>query len=113
MQSKKPAPTILCHFIPDGPTTTLAGGITANGGQSCKAAAAIRPLQYQKSLRLRRARRLLIAKQDASRAGHTVGYESASQFSREYAKLFGASPAPDNVRLCGDGAALAAIASAA
>jgi len=33
MQSKKPTPTVLRHFISDGPVTTLAGGITANGGQ--------------------------------------------------------------------------------
>ena len=43
------------------------------------------PFRYQKSLRLQQARRLLIADEDASRAGYAVGYESASQFSREYA----------------------------
>jgi transcriptional regulator GlxA family with amidase domain len=70
------------------------------------AATAMSPLQYQKSLRLQQARRLLIANEDASRAGYAVGYESASQFSREYGRLFGAPPARDAVRLRGDGATL-------
>jgi AraC-like DNA-binding protein len=65
------------------------------------------PLQFQKSLRLQQARRLLIADHDASRAGYAVGYESASQFSREYARLFGVPPARDAQRLRGDPAALA------
>ena len=65
---------------------------------------AMSPLQYQKCLRLQAARRLLIANQDAARAGFAVGYESASQFSREYSRLFGASPARDAMRLRGEGA---------
>jgi AraC-like DNA-binding protein len=60
-------------------------------------------LQYQKHLRLQQARRLLIANQDASQAGYAVGYESASQFSREYARAFGASPARDAMRLRTEG----------
>jgi AraC-like DNA-binding protein len=66
-----------------------------------KAATAMSPLQYQKSLRLQQARLLLIADEDAARAGYAVGYESASQFSREYARLFGAPPARDAQRLRG------------
>jgi AraC-like DNA-binding protein len=58
------------------------------------------PLQYQKQLRLQEARRLLLAQTvDAATAGHTVGYESPSQFSREYKRLFGASPLHDAARL--------------
>ena len=57
------------------------------------------PLQYQKTLRLQAARRLLTASADATRAAYAVGYESTSQFSREYARLFGAPPARDAERL--------------
>jgi AraC-like DNA-binding protein len=82
----------------------LAGMSAASFHRHFKAATAMSPLQYQKSLRLQQARRPLIANEDASRAGYAVGYESASQFSREYARLFGAPPARDAVRLRGDGA---------
>src|ERR1700712_3494167 len=58
-----------------------------------KAVTAMSPLQYQKQLRLQEARRLmLIDMTDAATAAHRVGYESASQFSREYSRLFGAPP---------------------
>ena len=51
------------------------------------------PLQYQKQLRLHQARRLMLGDGlDAAAAGHRVGYESPSQFSREYRRLFGAPP---------------------
>jgi len=63
-----------------------------------KAATAISPLDYQKTLRLQAARRLLLAKTSASQAAFKVGYESASQFSREYARLFGAPPMKDITR---------------
>ena len=66
-----------------------------------KAATAMSPLQYQKTLRLHAARRLLVASNDASRAAYSVGYESASQFSREYARMFGAPPSRDAERLRG------------
>ena len=71
-----------------------------------KAVTAMSPLQYQKRLRLQHARRLLITNEDAARAGYAVGYESASQFSREYSRLFGASPARDALRLQQSGASL-------
>ena len=49
------------------------------------------PLQYQKWLRLNEARRLMLNEGfDAASVAFKVGYESASQFSREYARLFGA-----------------------
>jgi AraC-like DNA-binding protein len=58
------------------------------------------PLQYQKQLRLAEARRLMLAEHlDASTAAYRVGYESASQFSREYARQFGAPPMRDMAEL--------------
>lgn len=54
------------------------------------------PLQYQKQLRLQEARRLMLAEDmDATRAAFQVGYESSSQFSREYSRFFGAPPLRD------------------
>ena len=61
---------------------------------------AMSPLQYQKQLRLQEARRLILLQgSDAATAGHQVGYESPSQFSREYSRLFGAPPLRDANRL--------------
>lgn len=61
--------------------------------QHFKAVTAVSPLQFQKQLRLHEARRLMLAEGlDAVVACHRVGYESASQFSREYKRLFGAPP---------------------
>ena len=57
---------------------------------------AMTPLQYQKQLRLQEARRLMLAEdEDAASAAHRVGYESPSQFSREYRRLFGVPPGRD------------------
>lgn len=57
---------------------------------------AMSPLQYQKWLRLNEARRLMLSDgADAATAAFGVGYESPSQFSREYARLFGAPPRRD------------------
>lgn len=68
--------------------------------QHFKAMTAMTPLQYQKQIRLQEARRLmLIETLDAASAGHRVGYESASQFNREYRRLFGAPPMKDIARL--------------
>ena len=54
------------------------------------------PLQYQKWLRLNEARRLMLSDgAEAATAAFSVGYESPSQFSREYARLFGAPPRRD------------------
>ena len=53
-------------------------------------------LQYQKRLRLQEARRLMLGEGlEAAAAGFRVGYESPSQFSREYRRLFGAPPRRD------------------
>ncbi|MDC0723147.1 AraC family transcriptional regulator [Nannocystis bainbridge] len=65
-----------------------------------KAVTAMSPLQYQKQLRLQEARRLMFSEAlDATSAAFRVGYESASQFSREYTRLFGDPPARDLRRL--------------
>jgi AraC-like DNA-binding protein len=65
-----------------------------------KSVTAMSPLQYQKQLRLQEARRLLLTDTvDAATAGHRVGYESPSQFSREYRRAFGVPPATDTRNL--------------
>ncbi len=61
---------------------------------------AMSPLQFQKSLRLNEARRLMLTERlDATTAAFQVGYESASQFSREYSRFFGAPPLRDITNL--------------
>jgi len=77
----------------------ISGMSTPTFHRHFRAATAMSPLQYQKALRLQEARRRLIAGADASSAAYAVGYESASQFSREYARMFGAPPARDAARL--------------
>lgn len=67
-----------------------------------KAVTAMSPLQYQKRIRLQEARYRLLAQQaDVTHIGFAVGYESPSQFSREYSRLFGAPPGRDAARLRG------------
>jgi AraC-like DNA-binding protein len=74
--------------------------------QHFRAIAGMSPLQYQKQLRLQEARQLMLnEKLDASVAGTRVGYESVSQFSREYSRLFGAPPQRDMRRMRLGGAA--------
>lgn len=61
---------------------------------------ALSPLQYQKQLRLQEARRLMLAERmDAANAAFQVGYESPSQFNREYNRMFGAPPLRDISKL--------------
>ncbi|MGE5649297.1 MAG: AraC family transcriptional regulator N-terminal domain-containing protein [Bacillota bacterium] len=78
---------------------------------------AMSPLQFQKWLRLNEARRLMLADHlDASTAAFQVGYESPSQFSREYSRLFGTPPRRDidNLRRLSDtGTGMAPLQSAA
>jgi AraC-like DNA-binding protein len=65
-----------------------------------RAATAMSPLQYQKQIRLQEARSRLMARaDDVARVGFSVGYDSPSQFSREYARLFGAPPSRDTAAL--------------
>jgi len=71
-----------------------------------RAMTAMSPLQYRKTLRLNGARRLmLMERQDAATAAFRVGYESPSQFSREYIRVFGAPPLRDVTKLRQAGAA--------
>ena len=73
--------------------------------QHFKTYTSMSPLQFQKTLRLQEARRLMLATGiDASAAGMKVGYLSASQFSREYARHFGSAPTRDMSRLREGGA---------
>ena len=60
-----------------------------------RALTAMSPLQYQKQLRLQAAREKMIGGMDATAAAYAVGYESVSQFNREYARLFGQPPLRD------------------
>jgi len=65
-----------------------------------KAVTALSPLQYQKQIRLLQARSLLItAGYSVTSAAHEVGYESPTQFGREYARTFGMPPAKDATRI--------------
>ena len=65
-----------------------------------KAVTSISPLQYQKQLKLLKARQLMLADNaDAASTAYQVGYESPSQFSRESSRMFGAPPIKDIERL--------------
>ncbi|PLX36390.1 MAG: AraC family transcriptional regulator CmrA [Hyphomicrobiales bacterium] len=78
----------------------IAGMSASSFHRHFKAATAMSPLQFQKQIRLQEARKLLLAqKAEASRVGFAVGYESPSQFSREYSRLFGIPPGRDAAQL--------------
>ncbi|UVI29686.1 AraC family transcriptional regulator [Paenibacillus spongiae] len=65
-----------------------------------KEVTAMSPIQFQKQMRLQEARRLLLTESaDASDVAYRVGYESTSQFSREYSRMFGFPPIQDIKRL--------------
>jgi AraC-like DNA-binding protein len=71
-----------------------------------RAVTAMTPIQYLKRIRLQEARLLLLllllllsSASDVAAAGFTVGYDSASQFSREYRRQFGVPPSQDAARL--------------
>ena len=69
-----------------------------------KAVTSMSPLQYQKTLRLHEARRLMLFQSmDAGDAASRVGYLSPSQFSREYSRFFGSAPTKDVARLRDEG----------
>ena len=79
---------------------TLAGMSPATFHRHFKAATAMTPVQFQKSLRLQEARRLLLADgMDVAQVGFAIGYESPSQFSREYSRMFGMPPGRDGAQL--------------
>jgi AraC-like DNA-binding protein len=82
--------------------------------QHFKSVTALSPLQFQKQLRLHQARRLMLTEGlDAASAGHRVGYESPSQFSREYRRLFGAPPRAEIAGLRGGDASTQVAAARA
>lgn len=65
-----------------------------------KEVTAMSPIQFQKQLRLQEAQRLLLSEStDVADIAFRVGYESASQFSREYSRMFGFPPREDINRL--------------
>ncbi|WP_373353666.1 AraC family transcriptional regulator N-terminal domain-containing protein [Pseudoroseicyclus sp. CXY001] len=80
--------------------SALAGMSPATFHRHFKAVTAMTPVQFQKMIRLQEARRLLLAEgADVARVGYAIGYESASQFSREYRRLFGAPPGRDGAEM--------------
>ncbi|NHO32154.1 helix-turn-helix domain-containing protein [Acetobacter sp. LMG 1636] len=78
----------------------IAGMSTPSFYRHFRAVTMMSPLQYRTRIRLQEARkRLLTDGEDAAEAGFAVGYESPSQFSRDYRRLFGSPPARDAARL--------------
>lgn len=85
----------------------VAGMSPSSFHQHFRAVTSLSPLQFQKHLRLIEARRLMLSEGlSASSAAFAVGYESVSQFTREYGRLFGLPPVKD--RKAAQGKALAA-----
>jgi len=81
------------------PLAEMAGMSVATFYRHFKELTAMTPIQYQKRLRLLKARRLLLFEpRDAAAIAFSVGYESASQFSREYARMYGLPPVRDVAR---------------
>ena len=94
---------IRAHLAEPLPVETLAG-VAAMSVSSFhrhfKAVTGLSPLAYHKQMRLREARRRLLAEPGAvASVAFSVGYESASQFTREYTRQFGLPPARDAARL--------------
>lgn len=79
---------------------SIAGLGVSSFHRQFRAVTEMSPVQYQKRIRLQEARlRLLRSPRDIAGVGHSVGYGSASQFSREYRREFGLSPRMDALRL--------------
>ena len=71
-----------------------------------RAATSMTPIQYQKQIRLQEARALLMNRSaNVAEIAHRVGYESPSQFSREYRRTFGTTPGRDAAHLSATAAA--------
>ncbi|MES1177957.1 MAG: AraC family transcriptional regulator [Myxococcales bacterium] len=94
---------IRAHLAEPLPVETLAGIASMSVSsfhRHFKVVTGLSPLAYHKQMRLREARRLLLAEPGAvASVAFSVGYESASQFTREYTRQFGMSPARDAARL--------------
>jgi AraC-like DNA-binding protein len=96
------------------PLAAMTGMSVAVFYRHFKAITAMTPIQYQKRLRLLKARRLLLFEpQDAASIAFAVGYESASQFSREYARMYGMPPVRDVARFRTPAAKRGAVGSRA
>jgi len=94
---------IRAHLTEPVPVETLAGIASMSVSsfhRHFKAVTGLSPLAYHKQMRLQEARRRLVAEPGAvASVAFSVGYESASQFSREYTRQFGMPPARDAARL--------------
>lgn len=91
--------TDYAHALSTEELAKLAGMSVSTFHHNFKAVTATSPLQYLKSIRLHRARLLMVqADHSASTAAAAVGYESASQFGREFKRFFGASPGEERDR---------------
>ncbi|WP_431231414.1 AraC family transcriptional regulator N-terminal domain-containing protein [Mycolicibacterium psychrotolerans] len=78
----------------------LAGMSPSTFHRHFRTVTAMSPLQFQKRIRLQEARSMLVSTPgDIAGVGHRVGYDSPSQFTREYRRLFGAPPGQDALRL--------------
>ncbi|WP_053738105.1 AraC family transcriptional regulator [Nocardia sp. NRRL S-836] len=75
----------------------LAGMSESAFYRNFQAVTAMSPIQFQKQIRLQEARLLLATGRDVTRISHQVGYDSPSQFSREYRRRFGVAPSRDTV----------------
>jgi AraC-like DNA-binding protein len=83
-----------------GQLASLAGMSESTFHRHFRAVTHMTPIQYQKAVRLQRARLALVSGgHDVAEVAHAVGYDSASQFSREYRRLFGAPPGRDAQRI--------------
>jgi AraC-like DNA-binding protein len=81
---------------------SLAGMSESTFHRHFRAVTSMTPIQYQKAVRLQQARLALVSGgHDVAEVAHAVGYDSASQFSREYRRLFGAPPGRDAQRIRG------------
>jgi AraC-like DNA-binding protein len=98
---------IRAHFAQPVTVEEMAASVRMSASsfhQRFKAVTSMSPLQYQKVLRLHEARRLMLFQNmDATHACQRVGYLSASQFSREFARFFGSAPTKDIARLRDEG----------
>jgi len=78
---------------------TMASMSSASFYRHFKIITKLTPVQFQKRIRLQEARRLLLSDHEVASVGYQVGYESPSQFSRDYHKLFGAPPGKDRAMM--------------
>ncbi|KXG84144.1 AraC family transcriptional regulator [Agrobacterium bohemicum] len=97
-QIRKAVSWMRSHFDQSIPIKTLAeiaAMSVPSFNRHFKSATATSPLKYQKALRLQAARQLLFKGNDVTRTAQAVGYDSVSQFSREYARRFNCPPKQD------------------